>query len=109
MRIKSYLLAAALLGAVPASAQQVFDPAGAVPEAALKATAGKADLGQLAIADQTNTVAGNSVNGTSTTGAVGFAGNAFENMNGLAVINANSGNNVAINAALNVNVSIQPK
>ena len=101
------LLIAAILAATPAAAQ-VFDASRVAPEADLAASAGKADLNQLSIANQENQVAGNSVNGTSVTGAVGIAGNAFQNLSGLAVINANSGNNVAINAALNVNVAILP-
>ena len=49
------------------------------------------------------------VTGTSTTGNVQIVGNAFQNLQGLAVINANSGNNVAINAALNVTVNLAPR
>ena len=102
------LVIAAVLAAVPAAAQ-IFDPARAAPEADLAHSAGKADLNQVSLANQENQVAGNSVNGNSVTGAVGISGNAFQNLSGLAVINANSGNNVAINAALNVNVAILPK
>ena len=36
-----------------------------------------------------------------------IAGNAFQNMSGLSILNVNTGNNVAINAALNVNISLQ--
>jgi len=109
MRMFHPILAAAILVTVSAGAQTVFDPASAVPEAALKAASGKADLAQASIANQANNVAHNSVVGNSTTGNVAIAGNAFQNLNGLAVINANSGNNVAINSALNVNVSILPR
>ncbi len=108
--MKTYLVLTALaLLSTPLAAQQVFDPAGAVSDSALESTAGKANLGQLSIANQENNVAGNSVIGNSSTGAVAIDGNAFQNLNGLAVINANSGNNVAINAALNVNVAIAPR
>lgn len=107
MRIH-HLVIAAVLVASPAAAQ-VFDPARAAPETDLASSAGKADLNQVSLARQENQVAGNSVSGSSVTGAVGIAGNAFQNMSGLAIINANSGNNVAINAALNVNVAILPR
>ncbi len=109
MRMFHPILAAAMFVAGQAGAQTVFDPASAVPEAALKAASGKADLAQTSIANQENSVAHNSVVGNSITGAVAISGNAFQNLNGLAVINANSGNNVAINSALNVNVSILPR
>ena len=100
-----------LVGGIAASAAAtpVFDPTAAVPASALAAITGKANLAQLSIANQENSVAGNSVIGNSTTGAVAIDGNAFQNLNGLAVINANSGNNVAINSSLNVNVAILPR
>lgn len=107
MRTKLAILAIVLAGS--AHGQTVFDPAGAVTEEALQASAGKADLGQVAMANQENIVARNSVSGNSVTGAVGIAGNAFQNLNGLSIVNANSGNNVAINAAMNVNVAILPR
>ena len=72
-----------------------------------KATA-REDIAQHATADQAATVSNNSVNGQSTTGTVAIDGNAFQNLSGLAIVNANTGNNVAINAALNVNVIFTP-
>ena len=72
--------------------------------------AGREDTGaMIASATQRNTVANNSVTGTSTTGNVRIDGNAFQNLQGLAVISANSGNNVAMNSAMNVTVNIAPR
>lgn len=66
------------------------------------------DVSQIATADQAAGVSKNSINGPSTTGSVAIDGNAFQNMSGMTIINANSGNNVAINASLNVNVRFAP-
>ncbi len=107
--MKSLMILILVGGLAPAAASPVFDPADAVSASILATATGKADLAQLSIANQENNVAGNSVIGNSTTGAVSIDGNAFQNLNGLAVINANSGNNVAINSSLNVNVAILPR
>ena len=80
----------------------------ALDDADLGAQAGRADLSQEARNSQTAGVSGSSVNGTSRTGAVTIDGNAFQNMSGLTVVNANSGNNVAMNGAMTVNVAISP-
>lgn len=83
---------------------------GAVDEADLGAVTGREDTGtMIASATQRNTVQNNSVTGTSTTGSVTIDGNAFQNLQGLAVISANSGNNVAMNAAMNVTVNLAPR
>lgn len=66
------------------------------------------DVSQISSANQAAGVSGNSINGPSTTGQVAIDGNAFQNMSGMTIINANSGNNVAINASLNVNVRFAP-
>ena len=66
------------------------------------------DISQVATSSQTSTVSGNSVNGDSVTGDIGFSDNAFQNASGLTVINANSGNNVSMNASLNVNIVMAP-
>lgn len=79
-----------------------------VTEATLQAATGKEDVSQAVIANNTANVNNNSVNGTSVTGTISFDGGAFQNMNGLSVLTANTGNNVAINASLNVNVAIRP-
>jgi hypothetical protein len=42
------------------------------------------------------------------TGAVSLDGNAFQNLQGMAVISANSGNNVAMNSAMNVTINMAP-
>lgn len=84
-----------------------FDTAATLGDGDLGSVAGKEDVGaQIASADQRNTVSNNSVTGNSTTGAVRIDGNAFQNLQGLAVINANSGNNVAINSAMNVTINL---
>jgi hypothetical protein len=66
------------------------------------------DLQQIATAQQTARVSNNSISGPSVTGNVAIDGNAFQNLQGLAVISANSGNNVAINSSLNVNIHFSP-
>ncbi len=80
----------------------------ALGEAELRGQAGRADVSQDARNSQVAGVSGSSVNGTSRTGAVTIDGNAFQNMSGLTVVNANSGNNVAMNGAMTVNVAISP-
>jgi len=107
--LKAMLITIVLAGVAGPAQAQVFGTAPAVTDAALQSTAGRADLAQAVLNRQENRVAGNSVTGNSVTGSVAIDGNAFQNLNGLAVINANSGNNVAINSALNVNISIAPR
>lgn len=91
------------------------DPSQAVPFAAaplateaLDRETARADVNQAAVSDQVARVSGNSINGPSTTGQVSFDGAAFQNVQGLTIVNANSGNNVAINASLNVNLNFAP-
>lgn len=105
--IRHFIPTLALLGTTAASAASPFDAA-PVADAALAGIAGKADPTQAVLANNSATVANNRVVGISTTGVISIDGNAFQNLNGLAVINANTGNNVAINASLNVNVAIRP-
>jgi hypothetical protein len=79
----------------------------AVNDGDLGKTTGREDTGtMIANATQRNTVANNSVTGNSVTGNVEIDGNAFQNLQGLAVISANSGNNVAINSAMNVTINL---
>jgi hypothetical protein len=79
----------------------------AVTDGDLGKAAGREDTGaMIASATQRNTVANNSVTGNSVTGTVEIDGNAFQNLQGLAVISANSGNNVAINSAMNVTINL---
>lgn len=80
----------------------------ALGDVRLRAVAGKQDTTQVSQAQQTATVTRNSVGENSVTGAAEISGNAFQNMSGLSILNVNTGNNVAINASMNVNISISP-
>lgn len=105
---------AGILTTVPAMAQQqdaaAFDNGALLAETDLGAITGREDRGtQIAAADQRNTVSNNSVVGNSVTGSVTIDGQAFSNLSGLAVISANSGNNVAINSAMNVVINLAPQ
>lgn len=77
-------------------------------DAALGRATAREDLSQVAQSQLTSTVSNNSVSGTSTTGNISISGNALENASGLTIINANSGNNVGMNAAINVNIVMTP-
>lgn len=57
-------------------------------------------------ATNNSSVRNNSVNGNSVTGGIDFSDQAFQSLSGFAIINANTGNNVSINAAMQVNLSI---
>jgi hypothetical protein len=93
--------------AVPAANVEIF-AANKVSEADLSAIAGREDLAQLAQAKSQSEVSQNSVGENSRTGNVSIADNAFQNLSGLSVLNLNSGNNVAINASMSVNISLAP-
>ena len=95
--------------AADAAPTAVFGSEATLDAADLERATAREDLSQVAIANQTAQVANSSVNGTSTTGAVTMSGNAFQGSSGLTIVNANSGNNVAINAALNVNITFAPQ
>ncbi|TRW17231.1 hypothetical protein [Glacieibacterium frigidum] len=105
--VRDLLIFAVGLSAATAASAGPFDAA-PVADTALATIAGKADPVQAVLASNSSTVANNRIVGISTTGVISIDGNAFQNLNGLAVINANTGNNVAINASLNVNVAIRP-
>lgn len=79
---------------------------GAIDEKALGAIAGREDTTQVSQNEQFAGVTDNSVGDNSVTGDARIADNAFQNMSGLSILNVNTGNNVAINASMNVNVSI---
>jgi hypothetical protein len=79
-----------------------------VAEDALQAIAGRQDLSLIAEAENTASVTDNSVGDNSSTGEVRVADNAFQNLSGLSLLNINTGNNVAINASMNVNIAINP-
>lgn len=80
----------------------------ALDEAALGAIAGREDTRQAALANQTAGVSQNSVGDNVRTGDARIDGQAFQNMSGLSVLNVNTGNNVAINAAMNVTIALAP-
>ena len=90
--------------AAPAQPEEPFAGGKIADDAALNGATAREDLSLVAQSEQANTVSRNSVNGVTTTGAIGIADNAFQNASGLTVINANTGNNVAMNASLNVNI-----
>ena len=85
-----------------------FGSAVAMGAGELGAITGRADIAQSITASNTSSVSQNVTNGDTTTGAISFDGTTFQGMSGLSVVSANTGNNVAINASMNVNVSIQP-
>ena len=80
----------------------------AIDDGALQAIAGREDTNQLSTATQTAGVSRNSVGDNSVTGDARVSDNAFQNLSGLSILNVNTGNNVAINAAMNVNIAINP-
>lgn len=112
-RLFPALLGAALI-ASPAAAQTRDDPPPALFDGAalapdqLRRIAGREDSAQAAIAVQTAGVSRNSVGDHVATGDAQIADNAFQNMSGLSILNVNTGNNVAINAAMNVTISLTP-
>lgn len=89
------------------SEQGIFESA-AVSEDELQASTGREDISQYSQAELEAAVANNSVGDNAVTGTAQIDGNAFQNMSGLSILNINTGNNVAINAAMNVNISITP-
>lgn len=78
----------------------------ALADDALQAIAGREDTTQVAQSQQAATVTRNSVGDNVRTGDARIEGQAFQNLSGLAILNVNTGNNVAINAAMNVTVAI---
>ncbi|QQV76692.1 hypothetical protein H5J25_14860 [Sphingomonas aliaeris] len=77
-------------------------------DSTLGAAAGREDTQQAATATQVAGVSQNSVGDNVRTGDASISDNAFQNLSGLSILNVNTGNNVAINAAMNVNIAIQP-
>ena len=75
---------------------------------ALNQATAREDISQVSQSNQANAVTGNSVGNQVRTGNVSFSDSAFQNQSGLTIINANSGNNVAINSSLNVNLNMTP-
>ena len=72
------------------------------------ATADLSLIDQIAAVHNSSTVADNTITGDFSTGVVSIASDAFAGTTGLTMFNINTGNNVAINASMNVNVAIQP-
>ena len=96
--------------AAPALAETASAPFGAAASIGVDQLAqivGRADISQQVNATNTGTVAHNTVSGNSVTGTINFDSQSFQNMNGLSLLSANTGNNVSINASLNVNVTLQ--
>lgn len=98
----------------PADDPAASGKAGATPFAApaledhaLGSIAGREDTVQVAQNEQAASVSRSNVGDNSVTGAARIDGSAFQNMNGMSILNINTGNNVAINAAMTVNISIQ--
>ena len=60
-------------------------------------------------AQNNGTVSGNTIAGDTKTGTIQFDSSSFQNLNGLSLLSANTGNNVSINSSLNVNVAITTK
>ena len=98
----------AALSAASAPAASPFESASPVSKHELGTITGQADVAMEVRAQNTSTVSNNSVSGQSQTGTISFDQQAFQNLNGLALLSANTGNNVSINSSLNVNIAIQP-
>jgi hypothetical protein len=99
------------LALVPAGAQTMPPGATPVADSLLADARGMADMRlveQTTTIESTGTVQGNTINGDFTTGMVTLGNGALDNFNGLALFNINTGNNVAINSSMTVNVAIQP-
>ena len=103
----SLMVLASLASIQAAQAQNPFAAAPVADERLGKETA-REDINQATIAEHQASVANNSINGDSTTGTIAIDDQAFQNMSGLSVLNANTGNNVAINASMQVNVALTP-
>jgi hypothetical protein len=91
-----------------AAAVSAFGAAARVDSGSLERATAREDLSQVAVSEQTSRVSNNTISGPSVTGPVTIDGNAFQNLQGLAIINANAGNNVSINASLTVNLNFSP-
>lgn len=112
MTFVTILLSAAAAAASPQTTEvpqtSAFTTAAPIDTGTLDRATAREDLSQIAVSDQTATVSNNTITGSSVTGPITIDGNAFQNLSGLAVISANSGNNVSINSSLTVNLSFTP-
>lgn len=102
------LLAASVAQDAPPAEPPTAFAAAPMDVVALNRATAREDVSQVAIAEQSSRVSNNTINGPSVTGTATIDGNAFQNFQGLSIINANTGNNVSINAALNVNIHFTP-
>jgi hypothetical protein len=102
------LIAAPGMAQTAAAPSSPFGQAGVVADGQLSTITGMANVDQYVMAQNTNTVSNNHVDGNSVTGTISFDATSFQNLNGLQVLSANTGNNVAINSSLNVNIAIRP-
>ncbi len=84
----------------------MFAEANAITDKKLATIAGREDVNQFTQSDQANSVEGNSVGDNSNTGTIVLSDNAFRNINGITILNANTGNNVAINASVQINIAV---
>jgi len=102
------------MSAAPCMAQSTdqapaaFGSAAKLSTDALAGITGRDDIAMSVRANNDATVSRNSVGANSVTGTINFGQDAFGSLSGLSVLSANTGNNVAINSSLNVNVSIRP-
>lgn len=92
----------------PVAADAPFSSSKAAGDDVLDKATAREDLSQIARSQQSSNVSNNSINGASTTGDIQISDNAFQNASGLTIINANSGNNVAMNGSINVNIVMTP-
>ena len=108
MLTKVIRIAVLVAAAIPSAAYAQQTPFGgpAVADDTLQAVAGREDTTQVAQSQQAATVTRNSVGDNVRTGDAKIEGQAFQNLSGLDILNVNTGNNVAINAAMNVTVAI---
>lgn len=104
--MRAFVMIVLLLAPVSTYAQSAFGDVEVASDRELGAAAGRADLNQISQAWNNANVANNAVVGNSQTGKIVFDDNAMQSMSGLAIISANTGNNVAINSSMNVNISI---
>ena len=105
--------AAALISTAASAQTAAVQPATpfavtALSDDSLGQVAGREDTHQVALSDQQATVTRNSVGNNVQTGDAKISDNAFQNLSGLSIVSVNTGNNVAMNAAMNVTISIQP-
>ena len=104
---------AAAAGPAPAvadttTAETPFGEAAKVAGDDLAAITGREDTNMVIRAQNSSNVSGNSVIGQSQTGTINFDSQTMQNLSGLSLLSANTGNNVSINSSLNVNVAIHP-